>query len=104
TYTLGGYNNTSLPYVGAAISGDRAYCTMFSKAMQTHQQMGKRPERFEGPAAIRAFALATGELLWDTETIEIPVAGESLPLMEAVLVGQRNYCFGGPPIVRGNRV
>jgi hypothetical protein len=104
TYTLGGYNNTSLPYVGAVISGDHAYCTMFSKAAQTHQQVGKRPERFEGPAAIRAFTLATGELLWDTETLEIPVDGEPKPLMEAVLVGQRNFCFGGPPIVRGNRL
>lgn len=94
-----------LPPLGAAISGRAAYVTMFSASVRTrltgrtHQQ-----DRFDGPAAIRAFDLASGKLLWDTDEIEVGSGDESVRMVDRLPFGQWNFCFAGPPVVRGDRL
>ncbi len=91
------------PQVGLSISGDRAFATMFSQ--QSRQgQVGRRQDRFEGPGAIRALDLATGKLLWDTDTIEIEVNGEKKKMVEELPFGRLNFCFTGPVVPRGDRL
>ncbi len=95
------------PSVGAAISGRRAFVSMFTQGWQNrHKQVGRRPDSFEGPAAIRAFDVGTGELLWDTETLEVPGVTEEqkVPLMDGLPFGRCNFCFAAPPLPRGDRV
>lgn len=95
------------PSVGAAVSGRRAFVTMFTKDWQNrHKQVGRRPDNFEGPAAIRAFDIGTGELLWDTETLEVEdgTEGTKVPLMDRLPFGRCNFCFASPPQPRGDRL
>ena len=92
------------PQVGMTVAGGRVYATMFS-AQSRQQQVGRRQDRFDGPGAIRSFELATGKLLWDTDTVEMDVDGEPKKLVEQVLkFGRYNWCFSGPPLLRGDRL
>lgn len=81
-----------------ALTADRrrVYATMYS--IHSRQgQIGRRVDRLEGPAALRALALETGELLWDTDAPE--------STLEHVLPDARlNFWFAGPPIARGERL
>ncbi len=92
-----------LPQLGAAAEGRRVFVTMFSVRSRA-RLTGRYPDRFDGPAAIRAFDLHTGKLLWDTDDIEVGPPGQRAPLMESLPFSQRNFCFSGPPIARGDRV
>src|SRR5439155_15575097 len=103
TWTLGNYNN-ALPYVGATVEGDRVFCPMFPERQEARQQVGRRQQKFLGPSVLRAISLATGEPLWDTETVEVPVGGTKIPLLEFLDLNKSDFCFGGPPVVRGDRV
>jgi len=92
------------PQVGVAVAGGRAFATMFS-AQSRQGQVGRRPDRFEGPGAIRALDLATGALLWDTDTLEVEGAdGSRRKLVDEFPFGRLNFCFAGPPVARGDRL
>jgi len=91
------------PLFGVEISGGRVFATMFSRERRGRLH-GRRPDRFDGPAALRAFDLRTGRLLWDTDELRTEVDGESLPLLESLGLDQKNFAFAGPPVVRGERV
>jgi outer membrane protein assembly factor BamB len=96
--------DTSHPSVGVTLSDGRAYATMYSAEVR-QGAMGRRRDTFEGPAAIRAFDLATGELLWDTDTVEAPAAeGRRVRLIDQPPFEKRNFYFAGPPLARGPRL
>jgi outer membrane protein assembly factor BamB len=129
TWTLGTYNSTTLPYVGVTVSGNRAFCPMFPERQEARQQMGRRSQKFLGPSVLRAIDLATGESLWDTDSVTVemppppslasspagsgarpqaptkrPNDGSRMPLIEYLDLEKSDFCFGGPPVVRGDRV
>lgn len=140
TYTLGPYNSFTLPYVGTTISGRLAFCPMFPERQEPRQQVGRRQQKFLGPSVLRAIDLATGESVWDTETLLVETAAPSdpatsspsrgpspgsgsprppagppappraegastrIPLTEYLNLDKSDFCFGGPPVVRGDRV
>ncbi len=91
------------PLLGATVAGDRIYATMFSRHRRSRLH-GRRPDRFDGPAAIRALDLNSGRLIWDTDDLKADVEGETLPALDALRFGQKNFCFAGPPLVRGSRL
>jgi hypothetical protein len=103
TWTLGNYNS-ALPYVGATVSGDRVFCPMFAERQEARQQVGRRQQKFLGPSVLRAVSLATGDVLWDTESIEVDTPGGKLPILEHLRFENSDFCFGGPPVVRGDRL
>jgi tetratricopeptide (TPR) repeat protein len=103
-WTLGTYNSTSLPYVGPAVADGRVFCPMFRERQEAKQQVGRRQQRFLGPSVLQAVDLSTGEALWDTDSVMVDVRGEKKPLVEALDLDKSDYCFGGPPVVRGDRV
>lgn len=103
TWTIGNTNN-ALPYVGATVAGDRVFCPMFPERLEARQQVGRRQQKFLGPSVLRAVNLATGEVLWDTETVQVTVNGVALPLIEHLRLDKSDFCFGAPPVVRGDRV
>jgi hypothetical protein len=103
TWTLGNYNN-SLPYVGPTVEGNRVYCPMFPVNQDAKQQVGRRQQKFLGPSVLRALQLSTGEALWDTESVEVDVKGTKVPLLTHLELDNTDFCFGGPPVVRGDRV
>jgi outer membrane protein assembly factor BamB len=94
------------PAIGVTVSGSRAYVTHFTREPKTlNQQVGRRSERLEGPACIRALDLATGESIWDTESLEIECPdGSRQPMVERAEFGRHNYSFSGPPLIRGDRL
>jgi outer membrane protein assembly factor BamB len=94
------------PAIGVTISGSRAYVTHFTREPKTlNQLVGRRVERLEGPACIRALDLATGESIWDTESLEVECPdGSRQPMVERAEFGRHNYCFSGPPLIRGERL
>lgn len=104
TWTLGTYNSPSLPYVGVTVSGNRLFCPMFPERQEARQQMGRRSQRFLGPSVLRALDLATGEALWDTDSVMVEVNGSRVPLVDHLALDKSDFCFGGPPLVRGDRV
>lgn len=84
------------PLPGLTADGDRVYATMYS--IHSRQgQIGRRVDRFEGPAALRALALETGELLWDTDAPDSS-------LEELLPDARLNFWFAGAPVVRGRRL
>ncbi len=97
-----------VPHAGAVAAGGRVFATMFTASSQVEKQ--RLPERrrygarFEGPGALRAFRADTGDLLWDTEKLETEDGGEPKNVFDAALGGSFNFCFAGPPIVRGDRL
>jgi hypothetical protein len=103
TWTLGNYS-TSLPYVGPTVSGNRVFCPMFPASQDAKQQVGRRQQKFLGPSVLRALRLSTGEAIWDTETVEVDVNGAKVPLIDHLRLDKSDFCFGGPPVVRGERV
>jgi hypothetical protein len=103
TWTLGNYN-TALPYVGPTVDGNRVYCPMFPVSQDAKQQVGRRQQKFLGPSVLRSLRLSTGEALWDTETVEVDVKGTKVPLLTHLELDNSDFCFGGPPAVRGDRV
>ena len=103
TWTLGNYND-ALPYVGATVADGRVFCPMFAERQEAHQQVGRRQQKFLGASVLRAVSLETGEVLWDTEAIKVAVNGASVPLLEHLRLDNSDFCFGGPPIVRGDRL
>jgi hypothetical protein len=96
--------NSALPYVGATVEGGRVFCPMFAVNQEARQQMGRRNQKFLGPSVLRALSLATGAVLWDTETVLVDVNGGKLPLLEHLRFENSDFCFGGPPVVRGERL
>jgi hypothetical protein len=102
-YTYGNSNN-SLPYVGATIAGDRVFCPMFAERQDAKQQVGRRQQKFLGPSVLRAVSLSGGEELWSTETVEVATNDTKLPLVEYLRLDKSDFCFGGPPVVRGDRL
>ena len=103
TWTLGNYNN-ALPFVGATIADGRVFCPMFAERQEAKQQVGRRQQKFLGASVLRAVSLETGEVLWDTETVKVPVNGSLVPLLEHLRLDNSDFCFGGPPVVRGDRL
>jgi len=103
TWTLGNYNE-ALPYVGVTVADGRVFCPMFAERQEAHQQVGRRQQKFLGASVLRAVSLQTGEVLWDTETIKVPVNGTMVPLLEHLRLDNSDFCFGGPPLVRGDRL
>jgi len=125
TWTLGTYNSVVLPYVGVTVSGDRAFCPMFPERQEARQQMGRRSQRFLGPSVLRAIDLTTGESLWDTDSLMVDLppsppnpnypagsgartpssdAAAKISLIDYLDLEKSDFCFGGPPVVRGDRV
>ena len=98
---MGNYN-VSLPYVGAMIDDGRVFCPMFAERQEARQQVGRRQQKFLGPSVLRAISLPTGEAIWDTETVEVTVRGAKVPLLEYLNLDKSDFCFGGPPVVRGD--
>jgi outer membrane protein assembly factor BamB len=98
------FNTVVLPYVGVTVSGHRVYCPMFPDRQEARQQMGRRSQKFLGPSLLRALDLATGEELWDTDSTLVDVGGSRVPLIEHLGLEKSDFCFGGPPVVRENRV
>src|SRR5581483_873043 len=120
TWTLGTYNSLALPYVGVTVSGGLAFCPMFPERQEARQQMGRRQQRFLGPSVLRAIDLATGESVWDTDSVTVdgsrpaaaarptPGAGRApapppadspgtrVPLIEYLNLDKSDFCFGGP--------
>ena len=92
--------NGPLPQVGADLGDGRAFVTMFSN----NRRFRRRRDGFDGPASIRAFDLATGDLLWDTDSVEVRVNGLTEPMIDTLPFGRKNFCFAGPPILRGTRL
>jgi len=103
TWTTGNYND-ALPYVGATVADGRVFCPMFAERQEAHQQVGRRQQKFLGASVLRAVSLATGEVLWDTETVKVAVNGAAVPLLEFLRLDNSDFCFGGPPVVRGDRL
>jgi hypothetical protein len=103
TWTLGNSNN-ALPYVGATVAGDRVFCPMFAERQEAKQQVGRRQQKFLGPSVLRAVSLATGLELWNTETVEVDAGAAKLPLLEVLRLDKSDFCFGGPPVLRGDRL
>jgi hypothetical protein len=103
TWTLGNYSN-ALPYVGATVAGDRVFCPMFAERQDAKQQVGRRQQKFLGPSVLHAVSLSGGEELWNTETVEVAVGGTKLPLLEHLRLDKSDFCFGAPPVVRGDRL
>jgi len=103
TWTLGNYNN-ALPYVGPTVEGNRVFCPMFPVTQDAKQQVGRRQQKFLGPSVLRALNLSTGEALWDTESVDVDVKGTKVPLLTHLELDTSDFCFGGPPVVRGERV
>jgi outer membrane protein assembly factor BamB len=103
TWTLGNYN-TALPFVGATVADGRVFCPMFAERQEARQQVGRRQQKFLGASVLRAVSLETGEVLWDTETVKVPVNGGTVPLLEHLRLDNSDFCFGGPPLVRGDRL
>lgn len=91
------------PSVGAVIEGRRVFVTMFS-SVNRQTQVGRRSDRFDGPAAVRALDLATGELLWETDGQWPEGSGEKGPTDDHRDFWRYNFCFAGPPLVRGDRL
>jgi hypothetical protein len=77
---------------------------MFPKSQEAKQQKGRRQQNFLGPCVLRAVSLESGEALWDTETIKVEVNGTTVPLVEHLKLDNSDFCFGGPPLVRGDRL
>lgn len=98
------YNLTSLPYVGPAVADGRAFCPMFREKQEAKQQVGRRQQRFLGPPVLQAVDLATGEPLWDTDSVLVDVQGEKVPLVDYLKLDKSDFNFGGPPVVRGDRL
>jgi outer membrane protein assembly factor BamB len=97
--------NSVPPSVGAVVDGGRVFVTTFTRYEERNQQVGRRSDRSEGPAALRAFDLATGEPLWDTESLESENAqGTRERMVDQTSFSRRNWSFAGPPLVRGDRV
>jgi hypothetical protein len=103
TWTLGNYND-ALPYVGATVADGRVFCPMFVERQEARQQVGRRPQKFLGASVLRAVSLETGEVLWDTESVKVAVNGTMVPLLEHLRLDNSDFCFGGPPLVRGDRL
>lgn len=98
-----------VPQAGVVVSGKRAFATMFTRSSQVEKQ--PLPERrrygarFEGPGSLQAFRADTGEPLWDTEKLEVDdERGERVNALDKALGGSFNFCFAGPPLVRGDRL
>jgi outer membrane protein assembly factor BamB len=104
TWTLGTYNSMVLPFVGPAVAGDVVICPIFPEQQVARQQMGRRSQKFLGASSLRALKAGTGELLWDTDTTMVEVAGSRVQLLEHLKLDNSDFCFGGPPVVRGDRV
>jgi hypothetical protein len=104
TWTMGTYNSPSLPLVGPVIAGDLVICPIFPEQQSAKQQVGRRSQRFLGASSLRALKLATGDLVWDTDTTMVDSAVSSAPLVEHLKLNISDFCFGGPPVVRGDRV
>ena len=84
------------PLIGAALSRQRAFVTMFSRYSRRYDfQVGRRDtDSFDGPSTIRALDLLTGEERWKADSSTLG----SLPF------AQKNFCFAGPPVLRGDRL
>src|SRR5581483_7585219 len=95
TWTLGNYNN-ALPYVGASIADGRVFCPMFAERQEARQQVGRRQQKFLGPSVLRAISLATGEAIWDTETLEVELAPRP--------AGPANASADSAPAFRGTKL
>jgi len=104
TYTLRNYNSTSLPYVGPTISDDLVVCPIFPEQQSAKQQVGRRSQRFLGASSLRALKLATGEEVWDTDSVLVEVGGARVPLVEYLNLDKSDFCFGGPPVIRDGRL
>ncbi|MBV8881879.1 MAG: PQQ-binding-like beta-propeller repeat protein, partial [Planctomycetaceae bacterium] len=104
TWTLGTYNSVALPYVGVTVAGNRAFCPMFPERQEARQQLGRRQQRFLGPSVLRAIDLGSGEAIWDTDTVMVETGGSRVALTEYLDLDKSDFCFGGPPVVRGDRV
>ncbi|HLY11592.1 MAG TPA: PQQ-binding-like beta-propeller repeat protein, partial [Planctomycetota bacterium] len=98
------YQSVALPYVGVAISGGLAFCPMFPERQEARQQRGRKSQPFLGPSCLFALDLATGRVVWDTDSTLVDSGGTRVPLPEYLKLDTSDYCFGGPPVVRGDRV
>jgi outer membrane protein assembly factor BamB len=104
TYTQTGYQSFSLPYVGVTVSDGLAFCPMFPEHQEAQQQRGRRQQPFLGASALYAIDLATGAAVWDTDSIIVDKGGSRTPLMEYLNFKTSDFCFGGPPVVHGDRL
>ncbi len=92
------------PPAGAVIDGARVYVNVFTQLAREPQKMRRNQDAFEGPSAIRALDVRTGELIWDTDAMET-ADSEGEPLKRVAQLFDRRYvCFCGPPLVRGERI
>ena len=68
-------------------------------------QVGRRgQDSFEGPSALRAIDLRTGDLVWDTDEIVTEDGDETVRRVDRMSFGRKNFCFTGPPLLRGDRL
>jgi hypothetical protein len=103
-WTLGTYTSTSLPFVGPTIADELVICPIFPEQQNAKQQVGRRPQKFLGASSLRALKLRTGEAVWDTDTTMVESAGSRVPLVDHLKLDLSDFCFGGPPVVRGDRL
>jgi outer membrane protein assembly factor BamB len=89
------------PWTGPCIDGDRVFVPMLSTLEARPRETGPPGfEAFQGPTSLKAFDLATGKLLWDTDRAELAAA-----LRQAgARFLERNFAYCGTPLSRGGRV
>jgi outer membrane protein assembly factor BamB len=93
------------PAAGVAADGRRAYAVVFSREAPQRIQVGRRgQDNFEGPSALRAIDLRTGDLVWDTDEIVTEDGEETVRRVDRMSFGRKNFCFTGPPLLRGDRL
>jgi outer membrane protein assembly factor BamB len=89
------------PWTGPCIDGDRVYVPLLSTLEARPREAGPPGfEAFRGPTSLKAFDLATGKLLWDTDRAELAAA-----LRQAgARFLERNFAYCGTPLARDGRV
>jgi outer membrane protein assembly factor BamB/tetratricopeptide (TPR) repeat protein len=85
------------PYAGAAVDGEHAFVTMYSR-LDTRPREGGGQDPFEGLTAIKCLHLPSGRVVWDTDLEPLLTESKKLAFYE------KAFSYTGPPVVSGDRV
>lgn len=92
------------PPAGVVLADGRIFANVFTAQARQTRRMRRNEDAFEGPSAIRALDARTGELIWDTDAVEVSDS-DGEPMKRITQFFDRRYvCFCGPPVVRGDRL
>ena len=95
----------SRPPAGATVANGRVYANVFTQQAREPVRLRRgNQDSFEGPSALRAIDVRTGELVWDTDAMESYDADGERIKRVSLLFDRRYVCFCGPPLVRGDRL